>query len=91
MEIKHPYTKIDDDVSDALLKELKREMSEDHILFDVEIVPIARKSLNDDVLFQLPEGRVAVVHLTWSGIKEDDPFFPSTKIYASIEAFNDDQ
>jgi hypothetical protein len=48
---------------------------------------IARRQDNDDVLFELTDGRVAVVHLTWSASPSSFPDFPWTTLYASIEEF----
>jgi hypothetical protein len=59
--------------------ELRKEICQDHILFEV----IARRGDCDDVLF-LVEDRTftyALVHLTWSSRKENDPKWPKTEIF----------
>ena len=48
---------------------------------------IGRRFDQDDALFLLPGGRVAEVHLTWSGKREPDPGWPSTAIWPSLEAW----
>jgi hypothetical protein len=50
----------------------------------VPVVALARRRDQDDVLFGLADGRVAEVHLTWSGKVEADSRWPRTTIFASI-------
>lgn len=67
-------------------KELKREINKNHILHGTKLKEIARREDCDDVLFLLLDGsnRYAVVHLTWSGKKENNPCYPRTKIYDNL-------
>lgn len=88
MEIKHPYSKISDTDKEFFLEELNREITDGHRLFGLEVTPIAKNVQNDDILFQLSDGRLAVVHLTWSGRKERDSNFPWSKVYDSLEALS---
>ena len=63
--------------------ELQKEICQDHILFEVDITAIARRGDCDDVLF-LVKARTftyALVHLTWSSRKENDPKWPKTEIF----------
>ncbi|MBX9737205.1 MAG: hypothetical protein K2X32_09795 [Phycisphaerales bacterium] len=65
---------------------LAREIDVDHPLWGLAVVAIARRQDNDDVLFSLADGRLAVVHLCWAGKKEKPPF-PWTTLYMNEEAF----
>jgi hypothetical protein len=71
----------------GLEQELAREVSEEHSLFGVAAVAVARRSDNDDVLFVLPthDPLLAVVHLTWS--RESSGRWPSTRFYSSVRQF----
>ena len=76
----------------GLERQLRREISEQHVLYRVKVIPIARRVDNDDVLFAvLDEAKppLALVHLTWSGKKETDPgfdsAFPWTNFFNSLE------
>lgn len=71
----------------GLLSELRRELPQDHPLFASDVLPIARRQDCDDVLFGLNDGRVAVVHLTWSGKTEPTAEFPWTTIFESMDSF----
>jgi hypothetical protein len=48
---------------------------------------VGRSDGSDDVLYAAPDGRVAVVHLTWT--KETIDGWPSTAVYESWAAFAD--
>jgi hypothetical protein len=73
-------------ISDYHALELKREVSNNHPLFGQNLIAIGQRVDCDDVLFYLPQYslKFAVVHLTWSGKKEDHPY-PSTSFYATLE------
>ena len=62
---------------------LRSEVDKGHELHGVEVTAIARSTYTDDVLYQLEDGRVAEVHLTWSGHRERPPW-PDCTIYANI-------
>lgn len=64
-----------------LEEELQKELSPAHVLFGTAV--IARGRRRDVVLFSLPDGKVATVHLTWR--LEADPSWPWTEIYSSFE------
>jgi len=76
---------------DGLEAELRKEVSPAHVLFGVDAVSVARRTDNDDVLFQLKDfdKRFAVVHLTWAGRADQDPQFPFTRFYDSVESWVD--
>lgn len=67
--------------------ELRREMPIGHVLRNISASALAYRQDRDDVLFALNDGtnRVAVVHLTFQ--VENDPRWPVTEIYESIEHF----
>jgi len=64
--------------------ELKKEVKKGHSLYGLNFEAYAVCYRNDDVLFKLSNGKVAIVHLTWAGKREKPPW-PSTSIYASLD------
>jgi hypothetical protein len=64
----------------ALKKELNLELPDNHILHNEPIELIARKTNNDDIVLELEDERIAVVHLSWKSKKEVDGY-PITRIY----------
>lgn len=70
------------DEADALHAELTREVSHGHTLYGVELRVIARATPQDDVVVETSDGRVALVHLTWSGHPETPPW-PTTETVSS--------
>jgi hypothetical protein len=74
--------------SDVPLEDqLQREVGRVHPLYGRKAITIGRRVDNDDVLFFLPDGPapLAVVHLTWSGRREERAEWPSTILYASLQ------
>ena len=72
----------------ALINELKLELPENHILYNESVELIARKVDNDDIVLELMDGRIAVVHLTWKSKKENNGY-PLTRVYKDeIEFWN---
>jgi len=63
-----------------LMNELKLELPKDHMLCNENAKLIARKTNNDDIVLELEDKRIAVVHLTWKSKKEIDGY-PITRIY----------
>ncbi|GAB5527951.1 MAG: hypothetical protein Roseis2KO_58230 [Roseivirga sp.] len=74
------------DIGNTLSKELKRELHRKHPLYGIKVALIGKRQDNDDILVELEDGRVAVVHLTWKGRGESGPW-PSTRIYQSKKDF----
>jgi hypothetical protein len=74
--------------SQTLHDELRRELSSQHQLYGVTARAVARRQDNDDVLFELfgsdAPADFAVVHLTWSGRRDQFPNFPSTELYPTF-------
>jgi hypothetical protein len=80
MKLYPPWEKIDDK-SDFFEKELRRELHASHKLYSVNARAIARCGGNDDVVFELEDCKIAVIHLTYSKEKSDK--YPWFKIYES--------
>lgn len=86
VEFLDPWYGVDDAETRAGLEhQLQIEVSERHILFGKSARLIARRCDTDDALFELPDGKVAEVHMTWRRSVEPDPRWPVTAIFASIE------
>jgi len=79
----------DSETGNALARELKKELSDQHILFGISVKPIAKRKDCDDVLFELLDGshRLANVHLTWSHQPEPYANCPQTTIFRDWEYF----
>lgn len=80
IEFLMPWVQIKD-LNGYLEEELKRELHEQHILFGKTVKEIARRQDCDDVLFKLDNEEYAVVHLTFSGKKENSKDYPDTQIF----------
>ncbi|MCC7252216.1 hypothetical protein [Hyphomicrobium sp.] len=81
-----PWYAIDDaDVGAGLERQLDVELSPLHVLYGESVRLIARRTDTDDALFALSDGRVAEVHLTWKSSTEEDPRWPATAIFASLD------
>lgn len=66
----------------SLIHELKLELSDHHLLNKESFELIARKWHNDEIILELENGKIAVVHLTWKASKEVDGY-PITRIYSN--------
>ena len=75
--------------NDALVSEFLREVRPDGILYQIKIVALAMRCDCDDVLFSIDDGtgRVAVVHLTWSGKQDSNKGWPETIIFESYQSW----
>lgn len=74
--------------SEKFLLELRKEVCEDHVLYNKELRVVARRIDRDEYLFWLTnEGKFAQVHLTWRGSVEKDPFWPVTELYDSFDVW----
>lgn len=79
------YPVADADVRAGLERQLHQEISHRHVLFGERVRLIARRADTDDALFELANGRVAEVHLTWSQRVEQDPRWPVTAVFGCLE------
>jgi hypothetical protein len=87
-----PWTPVDQPKArEAMQSELYSELSASHPLFGLSAVAVARRYDQDDVLFELADGRVAEVHLTWSRKPEPDPRWPRTTIFASAAVWAEER
>lgn len=74
----------------SLQRELSKELTDVHPLASLEPRVIGRCSASDDIVVELNDGRLAIVHLTWCGKPDQFPDkFPDTTIYSSVAEFND--
>jgi hypothetical protein len=83
----HPWTPITEpDLARAYEDELAREVSPDHPLAGLPLVAVGQHGGTSDFLFQVDDGtgRLALVHLTWSGQRELPPW-PQSMIFANVE------
>ena len=83
-----PWYRLTDEQQRCLLEEeLKKELAEGHPLAGLPTKVVARRDDADDVLVTLESGengRVAEVHLTWSGKRETNPRWPKVVIFESM-------
>lgn len=75
------------ETSNAFIKELIKELSNEHILFGEELEVVARRIDKDDVLYKFKQldDKYVQVHLTWKMDKELNPNWPKSTIYSSLE------
>ena len=64
----------------ALINELKLELTPDHLLAEERFELIAKMNNNDDIILKLEDGKNAVVHLTWTS-KPEIGDYPLTRLY----------
>jgi hypothetical protein len=69
--------------------EVAQELPPGHVLAGRPLAAAAARSDRDDVLFEIPGLGYAVVHLTWSGRRENSPEWPRTEVFSSIEEWRD--
>jgi hypothetical protein len=79
-EILVPWQPIGQD-AEALAVELRRELSQKHVLYGAKLKAVATRKDRDDVLFEVgnKDEPLVVVHLTWR--QEIDPRWPTTKFF----------
>ncbi|MGD9125978.1 MAG: hypothetical protein PVH19_01260 [Planctomycetia bacterium] len=86
IDFKEPWVKVEQ-AAGSLVYELQREIANDHLLWGKKVRAIARRIDSDDVLFEVEgiEPTYAVVHLTYSGKREQDPTFPAVTLFSSLD------
>jgi hypothetical protein len=84
-----PWYEVENDaIRDSLRAELLREVPPGHVLRGVTAVQaLGYRKDRDDFAFALPDGRLAVVHLTWARREAMPPDHPTTDLFDSVEAF----
>jgi len=75
----------------ALLAQLQRELPAGHVLSGVPVTLVGRRQDCDDVLYELEDGRVAAVHLTWVSEPGPLPDFPWTDLFDSFDRFVEEE
>jgi hypothetical protein len=85
----HPVDNADE--RRGLLAEFECKLPQGHVLSGALVTAIGRRQDCDDVLFALEDGRVAIVHLTWSGKTEPVSDHPWTVIFDSLDRFVEDE
>lgn len=65
--------------------ELVRELASGHVLAARTATVLGRFERSDDMLFELEDGSLAEVHLTWA--VEDRPDWPRTRLYPSFQTW----
>jgi hypothetical protein len=78
---------VDADQRLALEAELRKELGSCHALYGVSAKALAYRIDCDDVLFELTAQTTfyAVVHLAWSGRRENDSRWPEYRCYESLD------
>ena len=71
--------------SERLTNELRKELSQGHILYGAKLRAVAFRKDRDDVLFEVDNSDhpLVVVHLTWR--RESDPRWPTTVFFENWE------
>lgn len=91
MEWLEPWHSIADEPDQvaAMERELRREIADGHALHGLTVRALALRQDCDDVLFAIEDGsgRVAVVHRTWTAAPPERAPWPSTSVFASLEAW----
>lgn len=79
-----PWRELISSEAEAFLREMRTELSPRHPLHGVNLKAIAASGQADDMLFQLDDGRVCQVHLTWRRSAEQPPW-PRHRMFATLE------
>jgi len=66
IEFLEPWYEFIPGQADVFLTELRRELSLGHPLEGLELAPLGHSGAADDALFEVEDGRVVQVHLTFS-------------------------
>ncbi|WP_456458998.1 hypothetical protein [Reichenbachiella sp.] len=74
------------DLGETINIELKKELHQNHKLYDIEYEVLAKRQDNDEILIELNSGELATIHLTWSG-KEEQGNFPLTSYFYNHQDF----
>jgi hypothetical protein len=84
IEFLEPWQRFVPGQADAFLGELEQELSPGHPLHGVNLIPLGHSGAADDALFQMEDGRVVQVHLTFSPRTEEQPS-PRHRIYSNAD------
>jgi hypothetical protein len=83
IEFLKPWEPFSSKQAQAFLRELEIELASGHGLHGVRLTALAHTGAADDALFQLKDGGVVQVHLTWSGRAERLPW-PWYRVFPSL-------
>jgi hypothetical protein len=78
-DLPEPWFRPGDQQADALRREALAEIAPGHDLAGRDLLPVAKCSGCDDVVFQLDDGTFTIVHLTWTGRREASPWPTATR------------
>lgn len=78
---------LSDEMRRSLEAELRRELPSGHPLQGHQVIAKAIGEHPDDVVFQLTDGRLAAVHLTWN--VESHPESPYTLIFPDLKSLGE--
>jgi hypothetical protein len=62
-----PWAALPESARTTFQQQLAYELVPGHPLFGQKLTPVGRHSATDDVLLELADTRLSVVHLTWAG------------------------
>jgi len=85
-QLKEPWVSVPPQEARSLVEELHREIASIHPIFGKPVEALARRKDCDDVLFRVND-HFAVVHLTWTGVREKNGKYPRTEWYESWALF----
>jgi hypothetical protein len=74
-----PWAALSESERAAFRRQLACELVPAHPLFGRELIPVGKHSATDDVLVELTNTQLAVVHLTWGGA--GDARYPRTTFF----------
>jgi hypothetical protein len=81
-----PWESVEDQATTAgLERELGAKIPPDHVLAGKKVRAVARRIDQDDVLFEIEGGGYAVVHLTWTGRREQSRAWPAAETFESLD------
>lgn len=69
--------------NDFFEKELKRELNNEHFLYNKDLKAILKNECNDDVIYYINDGSFVIVHLTYQ--VESSSRFPRYEVFNDIE------
>lgn len=75
-----PWGRLDATSAAALEREVGSEVTPGHELHGLTLGAVAKCGGCDDAVFRASDGTFAIVHLTWSGTPEVDPWPLTTRL-----------
>ncbi|WP_219159270.1 hypothetical protein [Hymenobacter profundi] len=80
-----PWAALPEGSAKTFHQQLQQELTPLHPLYGIPALPIGKNGGTDDVLYQLPDQRFAVVHLVWT--RRGDSEYPQTNFFDNWTAF----